>query len=144
MAPYRRAPSASSVRGQTAYTSLLTATLSLVERAAPLPAIRGARDIHHAQAMILGVAARVADNNDVIARLQGLAGNALAAELATGAPFHGPALHHALFVGCFHVHEGVRVAIQELNQVALDLLGLIFKISRSERVMGKRPAAGHE
>src|ERR1019366_1098199 len=85
----------------------------LVEGTAPLPAIRRTGDIHHTQTVIFGVAARVANDDHVVARLQSLAGNALTAELAACAPFNGPALHHALVVRRFDVDEGVRVAIQE-------------------------------
>src|SRR5437868_10735341 len=100
-----------------------TAVSSLVERAAPLPSIRGACDVDHAKAVIVGVASRVADDDHMIARLQRFARDTLASQLPARAQFDRVALHDALLIRGFDVNEGMRVAIQELNQISLDLLG---------------------
>ena len=94
--------------------------------------------------VVFGVAARVAHDDHVVARLQGFAGDALTAQLAAGAPLNRPALHDALVVRTFHVDEGVRVPIQELNQVSFDFLGLVLEIGRREGVVGLSPASGDD
>ena len=65
--------------------------------------------------MIFRVAAWIANDDYVVARLQSLASDPLTTQLASGAPFNGPALHDALVVGRLQLDEGVGVAIHELH-----------------------------
>src|SRR5579862_6200190 len=67
----------------------------LVKRSAPRPAVARPLDGPHAEAMVLGVAARAARNHHVIADLQRLAADALLGQLSGGAPFDRPANHLA-------------------------------------------------
>src|SRR5580658_635160 len=101
----------------------------LLNDAFPVPAARWAGDALHANAMVIGVAARVALDFDNVTRLQRFTSDAVAAQLAAGAPFHCPDLHLALVIRRFDVHERMRVAIQELYQLPLDGDRLILKIS---------------
>src|SRR6478752_3964524 len=53
----------------------------LIERltlAAPLPSVRRTRDVHHAHAVVVGIAAGLAHYDHMIACLETLAGDALA------------------------------------------------------------------
>ena len=59
--------------------------------------------------MIFGIAAGLAGDDDVIARLDTVACHALASELSTGSPFDRPRLHHTFFVGRVHMQKRVRV-----------------------------------
>src|ERR1700682_3092777 len=81
----------------------------LLERTAPLPAVGWAGNIHHAEAVVGGVAAGIGDYTNVTARFQGFAGDALPAQLAAGAPFHGPSLRFPLVVRALNVHERMRI-----------------------------------
>src|SRR5204863_7105036 len=56
-----------------------------------------------------------------------------------------PRLHHALFIGRFHMHEGVWVAEEKLHHIPFDFLRLPLQIGGSERMMGvDTPASGHD
>src|SRR5262245_7726975 len=85
--------------------------------------------------MIVRITAGVAHDDDMIARLQGLSSNALAAELAGAAPFNGVPDGLTLLIFAFHVDERVRIAEQELNQIAFHGLLFIFEIRCRERMM---------
>src|SRR5579864_6793665 len=120
----------------------------LVERltlAAPLPSVRRTRDVHHAHAVVVGIAAGLAHYDHVIARLETFTGHALAAQLAASTPFDSPGLHHAFIIGCFHVHEGVWVAEEKLHNIPFDFLRLPFQVGGSEGMMGvDLPAGDHD
>src|SRR6266849_9870833 len=116
----------------------------LVERAAPLPSIRGACDVHHPKPVIVGVASGVAHDDHMVARFQRFARDALTSQLSAGAPLNRPTLHDALVVRTFHMDEGMRVPIQELHQVSFDFLGLVLEVGRREGVMGQSPASGDD
>ena len=85
--------------------------------------------------MVVGIASRIANDDDMIARLQRLARDALTAECSAAAPFDGIANGLALFILAFNVDERMRIAEQELNEVALDRLLLVFEIRCRERMM---------
>ena len=57
------------------------------------------------------------------------------AQLPAGAPFYRPGLHRTFVIRRFDVNKGVRIAIEELNQLALNGDGLILEISGRERVV---------
>src|SRR3954470_3697324 len=88
----------------------------LVERSAPLPAVGRPGDRAHPQAMIFGVAARVARDDDVVARFERFAGDTLAVQLQAGTPFDRVPHHLSLRVFAFDVHERMRVTEEELHQ----------------------------
>jgi hypothetical protein len=80
----------------------------------------------------------------VIAGLQRLARDAVAAQLTAATPFHGPALHFTIFTLHFDVHKRVRISKQKLNQRPLDFLGFVLEVCRSERMMREcAPAEQH-
>ncbi len=71
----------------------------------------------------------------MIAGLQRHAGDALVIELAARLPFHRPPLHLPVRVGHHDLQQRVRIAIRELQHLAVDRRLLVFKIGRGERVM---------
>src|SRR5580692_4847856 len=99
----------------------------LLDYTTPAEAIGRPLDAAHADAVIFRIAARVAGDDDVIAGLQGVAGDAFTAQLAAAAPFHRPSFHVALVVGGFDVDERMRIAEHELDQSAFDRDVLVFK-----------------
>src|SRR5215831_2843045 len=137
------------VRPLSAILPFCNPAIDLVERPAPLPAVGRPGDGAHPQSVIFRVAARVPRDDHVVARLQRLARHALAVELQARAPLHRIPHGVALRIFPFHVHERVRIAEQELHQVAFDRLGLVFEVRGGERVMrirrGRRIGQGrHE
>src|SRR5665213_1370625 len=116
----------------------------LLEASAPLPAIGRTGNVDHAETMVFRVAARVANDDHVIAGLQGIARHALPSQLSACAPLYGIALHHTGFILGFHLNEGMRIAEQKLYEFTFDLWGLIFKIRSCKRVVGKGPTTGHD
>src|SRR4051794_17965381 len=64
---------------------------------------------------------RTAHNGDLIADSQRLARHARSAELSCAAPLDGPALRFAVLVRRFNLHECMRIAKDELHQLALQL-----------------------
>src|SRR5437016_346933 len=87
---------------------------------APGPPVGSALQADHAQTVIVRIAARIAHDDDMITGLQGFPRNALAPQLPASAPFNGVANRFAFIVLTFDVDERMRIAEQELNQVALD------------------------
>src|SRR5690606_14036906 len=104
--------------------------------AAPVEAVRVPAQVQHPDAVVVRVASRVPRDGDDVARPQRLARDALARELPRAAPFDGPSPQLAVLVRRFDVHERMRVAEQELQELALDLDRAILEIRRRERVMG--------
>src|ERR1700721_1806434 len=99
---------------------------ALLNDALPVPAVGWTGDTLDADAMIIRVASRVALDDHMVARLERFAGDAVAAQLASSAPFHSPNLHLSLIIGSFDVHKRMRIPIKELYQLAFnsDCLGL--------------------
>ena len=95
-----------------------------------------ADDAAHPQTMVLRISARAAFDDDVIAGFQRDARNALLRELLARAPFDRPSLHVALVVRRFDMNEGVRVPVEELDQVPFDLLDLVLEVGCRERMVG--------
>ena len=104
------------------------------------PRVEAMPNARHAKMLrvILGVASRISGDDHVVAGLQRLARHALSAELESSAPFDGVADRVALLVFPFDVHERVRVAKQELHQVAFDLRRLVLEVRGGKRVMRER------
>src|ERR1700694_4234375 len=78
-------------QGPVVASSLLSTRL-IVGRA-PRPAIRWTRNLHQAHPMIFRGAGGIADNDDMIARLECVSRHTLLAELHDAAPFHVPSHH---------------------------------------------------
>src|SRR5690606_15703937 len=119
----------------------------LVERLAfetPAEPVRRAQQAAHADTMILGVASRIARDDDVVTGPEGIARDALPRKLAGSAPFDAPALHFAVLVRRHDMHPGMRIAEHELDQLALDLDFLALVVRRRERVMRRSSDAGHQ
>src|SRR5437762_4001985 len=114
----------------------------LLKIPAPLEPVLRSQDAPHADAVILDGAARVAGDDDVIARLQRVARDA--GQLPGGGPLDGPALHLALRVRRLHVNERVRVAEHELHHVAFDLDLLVDDVGGGERMVRVDHGARHE
>jgi len=108
---------------------------SLIERAAPLPAVGRTREIHHAQSMLFGNPARLADYDHTITRLERVPIYTLAAQESASTPLDIPYLHRPFFIGSFHVQERVWIAEEKLNDLPFDLLSLTFQIRRGERMV---------
>src|SRR5436190_17425384 len=102
----------------------------------PLEAVSRTAQILHADTVIVRVSARVARDRHDVADAQRLVRDALARQLACAAPLDGPALQRAVLVRRFYVHERVRVAEHELQQLTLDFRRAVFEIGRRERMMG--------
>src|SRR6185295_9664208 len=64
-------------------------------------------------------------------------------ELTARAPLNGPALHLAVLVRRFDVHERVRVAEEELHQIPLNRHRLILEVGCRERMVGLYTRASH-
>src|SRR5262249_51377087 len=103
---------------------------------------------NHPKAMVFGSAAGIAVDDDVVADLERVAGDALLAKLSAGSPLDRPTRDGAARFLHFHLHEGVRIAIQELHQIAFDFYGLVLKrgggkgvvsVSHARRKSGRQP-----
>src|SRR5438105_2780378 len=110
----------------------------LVEGAAPLPTVGWPSDGAHPQPVIFRVAARVARDDHVVARLQRLARHALAIELEARAPLDRVAYRVTRGILALDVHERVGITEQELHQVAFDRFRLVLEVRRRERVVRVR------
>src|SRR5437899_10857224 len=102
--------------------------ICLVERAAPLPAVGRTREIHHAQSMLFGNPARLADYDHTITRLERVPIYTLAAQGSASTPLDIPYLHRPFFDASFHVQERVWIAEVILNDFHFDFLSLIVII----------------
>src|SRR5262249_54679989 len=111
---------------------------------APAQSIRWALESSHANAVFLGIAARIPCDNDVVTGFQGIAVDVLPAQLAGPAPLDAPALHDAFLIRSVDLNERMWISELELNDRTLDLRGAIFVIRRRERMMGVQPGAGSE
>src|SRR5207237_7558916 len=98
----------------------------------------------HAKTMIIRIPARVPDDDDVVAGFQRFASDALTSKLAASAPFDRPTDGFAFLVLALDVDERMRIAEQELNQIAFNCLLLVFKVSRGERMMRIKLNARHQ
>src|SRR6184192_4221975 len=116
--------------------------MELLKIAAPLEAVLRTEDAAHADAVILGGAARVAGDDDVVAGLERIARDAR--ELTGRGPFDRPALHLAVVVRRLDVDERVRVAEHERDHVPLDLDLLVDDVGGRKGVMGVRRRACDE
>ena len=76
-----------------------------------------------------------------VADVQCLVRDALVCERPGAAPLDGPTMHLAFLVRHLDVHERVRIAEQELQQLALDLDRAIFEIRGGEGVVCLNGAA---
>src|SRR5215471_3055386 len=92
--------------------------------------------------MIFGIATRVAGDDDVVAWFERVAGHALLVELQSRAPLDGVADGVPLRVLALDVHERMRVAEEELHQLAFDALRLFLEVRRRKRVMRERGRRG--
>src|SRR5258705_3676922 len=84
--------------------------------------------------MIIRVTAWRARDDQMIPRLERLSGDALSAELSRSTPFHGVADHGSVLLCHHQLHEGVRIAKKELNQLSFDRLALSLEIRRGKGV----------
>jgi hypothetical protein len=91
--------------------------------------------------MIGCVLARVSSDDDSVARLEGHRRHALVIELTHCFPLDGPALHLPIRVGRHDLQQRVRIAIDELHQLALDGQLFVFHVGGAKRVMRKGPPA---
>src|SRR6266571_2338725 len=89
----------------------LTMVRVLLERSAPFEAVFRTEDAPHPEPVIFDSAARVAGDDDVIARLERVVVDAV--QLTRGGPFNGPALGLPLIVRGLDVHEGMRIPEHE-------------------------------
>src|SRR5437016_5321964 len=80
----------------------------------------------------------------MVAGLQRFTRHALTAERAAATPVNGVANRFAFFILAFDMDERMRIAEQELNQVAFDRLLLVFKIGGSKRMMRVELNAGQQ
>ena len=106
----------------------MRASIESLALEAPTESVGRPPQAAHANAMIDGIAPGVARDDNVIARLQRLAGDALTGQRTGAAPLDTPALHLAVFVGSHHVDPGMRIPEHELNELAFDLHGLVFVV----------------
>src|SRR5207244_11040918 len=104
----------------------------LARTAAPCPTVGCTFQPDHAKTMVVGIASRIANDDDMIARLQRLARDALTAECSAAAPFDGIANGLALFILAFNVDERMRIAELELHEAALDRLFVVIEVSHSK------------
>src|SRR5437870_9203406 len=93
--------------------------ICLIERAAPLPAVGRTREIHHAQSMLFGNPARLADYDHTITRLERVPIYTLAAQESASTPLDIPYLHRPFFIGSFHVQERVWIAEEKIERPSL-------------------------
>src|SRR5690606_601706 len=102
---------------------------------APVEAVGIALQIEHADPMIFRIAARIAGDRHDVAGPQRLVRDPLARQLPGPAPLDGPALRLPVLVRRLDVHERVRIAEHELEQLPLDLDRPVLEVSGRERVM---------
>src|SRR5438128_802959 len=95
---------------------------------APSESVGRTLQANHAQAMIFRIPAGVSNDDNVVAGSQRFTRDALTAELSASAPFHGVSSDLALRVLHFNVDKRMRIAEQELNQVAFDSFLLVLKV----------------
>src|SRR5262245_45802906 len=103
-----------------------SASDGLLERPAPFPAVARALDRTQSEAMLHGISARAAGDDQVIPGLERVGMNALPAQLQRSAPFHGPSLDLTVFIRSIDSHERVRVADFKLDELPLNPLRLLF------------------
>ena len=99
---------------------------------------------HHPQPMIFGVAARVAYDNQMITGFQCFPGDTLLAKQSAAAPFNGVLNLFALIVLAFDMDERMRIAEDELNQITLDRLLLVFEVGGSKGMVTLDLNAGQQ
>ena len=85
--------------------------------------------------MVGGGARRVHGDGDFFTGLERIALDVLLTQRAGAAPFKRPALHHAFVIGSFHLEEGVRVAQQQLNDLAFQRDGLVAVVGGTQGVV---------
>lgn len=89
----------------------------------------------HAQAMVFRIAARVTNNDHMIAGSQCVARNALPSQLSAAAPFDGPAHYFAFFVFVFNLNIRMRIPEHELNDVPFNGLLFVLEVRCCERMV---------
>src|SRR5687767_3197100 len=110
----------------------------LARTTAPPVVVSGAKQRQQTDAFVRQIAAGISGNDDVVADLQRVFADALSAKLPGAAPFDGVARDRTVLLLHGEMHEGMRVSVQELNDVPLDRHHLILQVGRGERVVGGR------
>src|SRR5579863_905648 len=85
--------------------------------------------------MILGVAPRRANYDDMIARTQGVALHTGVCELRSSAPLRRPSDRLPRGFFRLQLQERMRIAVQELHDVSLDRYSLISEVRRRKGVV---------
>src|SRR5437868_1882143 len=99
---------------------------------------------HHPQPMIFGIAARVAYDNQMITGFQGFPCDTLLAKQSTAAPFDRVLDLFAFVVLALDMDERMRIAEDELNEITLDRLLLVFEVGGSKGMVTIDLNAGQE
>jgi len=86
--------------------------------------------------MIFRGAGGITDNNDMIAGLESVSRHALLTELDDAAPFHVPSHHLPARVLDVHLHVGMRIAKQHLDDGTIQRDSFIFQVCRAVGVVG--------
>src|SRR5262249_13014546 len=122
--------------------------LRLVKRLArttsPGPTIGRPLQTNHAKTMIIRIPPGVANDDDVVAGFQRFASDPLAPKLAAATPFNSPSNGFALVVLAFHMHVRMCSVEQELIQIAVNCLFLVFKVGRREGMMSIKLNSRHQ
>src|SRR4029453_4051704 len=100
------------------YDNLL---LNNLPRRPPGEPIGRTSQLDHQSPVLTRHAGRPSDDDHFIADLERFSSDALIGQLSSAAPLDGPPLLHAVFVGSLEGHEGMRVAIDELHQLSVEL-----------------------
>ena len=103
--------------------------------ALPFPFVGGAGDFCDAHAVIGGVAAGVAAENEVVAGFERIPFDSLPAELAGGAPLGSPGDGLSVFTGNVEQDSRMRVAEEEFHDLTLDG-DFLVGVSGREGVVG--------
>src|SRR5438093_13786085 len=98
------------------------------------PAVGRTREIHHAQPMLFGNPARLADYDHTITRLERIPIYTLAAQEPASTPLDIPYLHRPFFIGIFHVQKREWIAEAILTDLPFDLLRLNLHIRSAGRM----------
>src|SRR4029450_863495 len=100
--------------------------------------------LDHQRPVLTRHAGRPSDDDHFIADLERFSSHALIGQLSAAAPLDGPPLLDAVFVGSLEVHEGMRVAVDELHQLSFELDLLVDVVGGAVGMVRVGGGAGHQ
>src|SRR5262245_50878356 len=118
-------------------------SLHHLPRRAPRKPVGRTSQLDHQGSELTGHAGRTSDDDHFIADLERLSSDALIGQLSSAAPLDSPPLFQAVFIWSLEVHEGMRVAVDELHQLPLKLDLFVDVVGGAVGMVRPRCGSGH-